>query len=64
MVDHKIILKIEFYGIRGIPYAWFASHLSNRKQIVSIGDTNLDFHLLLVEYLKALSLDLYFSLYT
>ena len=43
-VDHKILLKkLEFYGIRGVPNAWFASYLSNRKQFVSIADTNSDF---------------------
>ena len=40
-VDHKILLKKT--GIRGVPNAWFASYLSNRKQFVSIGDTNSDF---------------------
>ena len=31
-VDHKIILKkLEYYGIRGVPNAWFTSYLSNRK---------------------------------
>ena len=36
-VDYKTLLKkLEFYGIRGVPNAWFASYLSNRKQFVSI----------------------------
>ena len=40
-VDHKILLKKT--GIRGVPNAWFASYLSNRKQFVSIADSNSDF---------------------
>ena len=36
-VDHHILLKkLEYYGVRGILNKWFASHLSNRKQFVSI----------------------------
>ena len=47
-VDHKILLKkLEFYDIKGIANAWFASCLSNRKQFVSIADTNSDFQSLI-----------------
>ena len=47
-VDHKILFKkLEYYGIRGVPNAWFASYLSNRKQFVSIADTNSDFQSLI-----------------
>ena len=36
-VNHTILLKkLEHYGIRGIPLKWFGSHLSNRKQYVSV----------------------------
>ena len=39
-VDHDILLaKLHSYGIRGTPYDWFVSYLSNRSQFVSIGDT-------------------------
>ena len=36
-VDHHILLKkLEYYGVRGISDKWFASCLSNRKQVLSI----------------------------
>ena len=36
-VDHNILLKkLNKYGIKGSTYDWFLSHLSNRKQCVSI----------------------------
>ena len=39
-VNHEILLtKLEFYGIRGIVKDWFTSYLSNRKQFVSLGNT-------------------------
>ena len=37
-VNHDILLKkLENCGIRGIAKQWFCSHLSNRKQFVSLG---------------------------
>ena len=39
-VNHEIILtKLEFYGMRGIVKDWFTSCLRNRKQLVSLGNT-------------------------
>ena len=36
-VTRSILLKeMEHYGVRGIALNWFASHLSNRKQHVSV----------------------------
>ena len=34
--DHLIMLiKLEHYGIRGIPLEWFQNYLSSRQQFVS-----------------------------
>ena len=42
-VDHIILLlKLEYYGIRGICNDWFKSYLSDRKQFVSINEYNSD----------------------
>ena len=42
-VNHKFLLdKLFFYGIRGIALEWFKSYLCNRKQFVSIGNSNSD----------------------
>ena len=42
-VDHTILLKkLEKYGIRGIPYLFFKSYLSNRNQYISMN--NLSSH--------------------
>ena len=39
-VAHDFLLaKFHSYGIRGTPYDWFVSYLSNRSQSVSIGNT-------------------------
>ena len=38
-VDHEILLqKLDYYGVRGINN-WFRSYLSNKKQFVSINNT-------------------------
>ena len=42
-VNHEILIKkLEFYGIRGIVKDWFTSYLRNRKQFVSLGNTQSD----------------------
>ena len=43
-VDHNILLiKVDYFGIRGITNNWFRSYLTNRKQYVTIagGDSEL-----------------------
>ena len=40
-VNHEILLnKLENYGIIGIALTWFHSHLSNRRQHVSVKGYN------------------------
>ena len=42
-VDHKILLdKLNFYGVRGIPFLWFKSYLGDRKQFVNVNGVNSD----------------------
>lgn len=39
-VNHKILIhKLNSYGIRGLPLAWFTSYLTNRQQYVALGNT-------------------------
>ena len=45
-VDHQILLaNLEYYGMQGVANDWFASYLSNRRQFVSLFDTNSDYQL-------------------
>ena len=38
-LDHNLLLtKLYHLGIRGLPYRWFESYLSGRKQFVSVND--------------------------
>ena len=38
-VDHKILLsKMNHYGIKGIPYEWFKSYLTNRQQFTTVNN--------------------------
>ena len=47
-VNHNILLqKLQYYGVRGLPYLWFKSYLTDRKHFVSIGDSLSD-----VEHIK------------
>ena len=48
-VHHTIsISKLEYYGIRRIPLAWFKSYLQNRFQYISVNGT--DSELLMIKY--------------
>ena len=40
MLNHKVLSKLESYGIRGVANQWFKSHLSHRKQCVEIKSNN------------------------
>ena len=38
-VNHKVLLKkLEMYGVRGVPLAWFTSYLKDRMQHVRVAD--------------------------
>ena len=40
-LEHSILLsKLEHYGVRGIPYLWFSSYLSNRQQYTLINSSS------------------------
>ena len=42
-VDHQILInKLEYYGFRGGTLKWFASYLSDRKQVVKFGNSISD----------------------
>ena len=42
-LNHTILLKkLEHYGIRGVPFQWFESYLSDRKQFVSVSGHSSD----------------------
>ena len=43
-----MISKLEHYGVRGVPLNLFKSYLENRKQFVSVNNTNSD--ILPIEY--------------
>ena len=42
-INHEILLlKLEKYGIRGLPLSLFQSYLMNRKQLTIVNDINSD----------------------
>ncbi len=41
VIEHPIMLKkLEHYGVRGIALEWFTSYLNNRKQFITINNTD------------------------
>ena len=63
-VDHEILLhKLQHYGIRGNVCKWFKSFLTNRTHYVEINGIRSDSYKPDI-YLKAVSLDPYYSLFT
>lgn len=42
---HKLLEKLENYGIRGKPLQWFATYLKHRKQCVRIKSMNANAHI-------------------
>ena len=43
-LDHDILLhKLYVYGVRGHALQWFSSYLRNRKQLVSVNNSNSEF---------------------
>ena len=49
IVDHKILLsKINHYGIKGIPYEWFKSYLTNKQRFTTVN--NKESELLSIEF--------------
>ena len=41
-LNHKILLNKFYYGIEGVPLQVFKSYLTNRTQLVEIGDIKSD----------------------
>ena len=37
---HRLLSKLEFYGIRGRPAAWIKAFLNNRTQVVSVNGSH------------------------
>ena len=53
-VDNKILLsKMNHYGIKGIPYEWFKSYLTNRQQFTTVNNKQSEHSRIELAYPKA-----------
>ena len=64
-VNHEILItKLKHYGIRGASYKWFQSFLCQRLQYTQIKESESSLKQYLIEFHKALSLDIFYLSYT
>ena len=63
-VNHILLKKHEYYGVRGLSRDWFQSYLKNRKQFVSISNSTSNTKEIITDVLQGSTLGpLLFLLY-